>query len=64
MSHENVEIVRQHMDAFRSGNYAAALATYHPDAVYDATVRPGVASTEAVTESWRRLGSGLDPGTT
>ena len=40
MSEENVEVVRRHMDAFRSGNYTAALAAYHPDAVCDATVRP------------------------
>ena len=40
MSQENVEIVRRHMDAYRSGNYAAALAAYHPEVVCDATVRP------------------------
>jgi uncharacterized protein len=40
MSQDNVEIVRRHMDAYRSGNYAAALAAYHPEVVCDATVRP------------------------
>ena len=40
MSQENVEIVRRHMDAYRSGNYAAALAAYHPEVVCDARVRP------------------------
>ena len=40
MSQENVEIVRQHMAAYESGNYDAALAVYHPDVVVDASVRP------------------------
>jgi ketosteroid isomerase-like protein len=40
MSQENVEIVRQHIAAYESGNYDAALAAYHPDVVCDATVRP------------------------
>jgi ketosteroid isomerase-like protein len=37
MSQENVEIVRQHMLAYASGDYEAALAAYHPDVVCDAT---------------------------
>jgi ketosteroid isomerase-like protein len=40
MSQENVEIVRRHMEAFGSGDYAAALGAYHPEVVCDATVRP------------------------
>jgi ketosteroid isomerase-like protein len=40
VSQENVEVVREHMAAFASRNYDAALAAYHPDVVCDATVRP------------------------
>jgi ketosteroid isomerase-like protein len=40
MSRENVEIVRRVFDAWRCGNYEAALAAYHPEVVYDATVLP------------------------
>src|SRR3954452_3788612 len=40
MSQENVEIVRRHMQAVLSGDYAAALADYDPEVEFDASVRP------------------------
>jgi uncharacterized protein len=40
MSDENVEIVRRHLETFMSGDREAALAAYHPDVEFDATVRP------------------------
>ena len=40
MSQENVEIVRRVFDAWRAGHVEAALAAYHPEVVYDATVLP------------------------
>jgi ketosteroid isomerase-like protein len=40
MSPENVEIVREHMAAYLSGDNDAALAAYDPEVEFDATVRP------------------------
>jgi ketosteroid isomerase-like protein len=40
MSQENVEIVRQHFEAFLSGDNETALAAYDPEVVFDASVRP------------------------
>ena len=40
MSQENVEVVRRSLDAFLAGDRAAALAAYHPEVVFDATLRP------------------------
>ena len=56
MSQENVELVRDHCTAFLSGDWKAALAAYHPDAVFDATVRPEGAvyrGREGVNEAMR-----------
>ena len=35
-----MEIVRSHFDAYLSGDYEAALAAYHPEVVFDVSVRP------------------------
>jgi ketosteroid isomerase-like protein len=40
MSEENVEIVRRHMQAYLSGDNEAALAAYHPEVEFDASLRP------------------------
>jgi uncharacterized protein len=40
MSQENVEIVRRSGDALMAGDAEEALAPYHPDVVFDATLRP------------------------
>jgi ketosteroid isomerase-like protein len=40
MSEENVEIVRRSAEAVEAGDYEAALAPYHPEVVFDATLRP------------------------
>src|SRR5215203_5449446 len=40
MSQENVEIVRRHVEAYVAGDYETALAAYHPDAEFDARLRP------------------------
>ena len=40
MSQENVEIVRRGADALMRGDMEAALAPYHPDVVFDASLRP------------------------
>jgi ketosteroid isomerase-like protein len=40
MSQKNVDIVRRQIDAYRSGDYEAALAPFHPEVVCDVTVRP------------------------
>jgi uncharacterized protein len=40
MSRENVEIVRDHMEAFLSGDREKALSYYDPEVEFDATARP------------------------
>jgi ketosteroid isomerase-like protein len=40
MSEENVEIVSGVIAAYLAGDYESALSAYHPDAEFDATVRP------------------------
>ena len=56
MSQENVELVRDHYNTFISGDREAALAAYHPDVVFDATLRPEGAvyhGREGVNEAMR-----------
>jgi ketosteroid isomerase-like protein len=38
MSQENVDVVRRVFEAWRSGGYESALAAYHPEVIYDATI--------------------------
>jgi ketosteroid isomerase-like protein len=40
MSQENVEIVRSHAEAYLAGDYEGTLAAYHPEAEFDARIRP------------------------
>jgi ketosteroid isomerase-like protein len=40
MSRENVEIVRNQIEAYISGDYEAALAAYDPEVEFDASMRP------------------------
>jgi ketosteroid isomerase-like protein len=35
MSQENVEVVREHIEAFRHGDVPGALACFDPDVVWD-----------------------------
>jgi ketosteroid isomerase-like protein len=39
MSDENVEIVRRVYEAFHAGDFEAALASFDPDVMFDASVR-------------------------
>ena len=52
-----MEIVRRHLDAYRSGDYRAALHAYHPDVICDTTTaRPEgrvYRGREGVTEAIR-----------
>jgi ketosteroid isomerase-like protein len=41
MSSQNVEIVRRHLEAWRSGDAARALAYMSEDVEFDASTRPG-----------------------
>jgi ketosteroid isomerase-like protein len=40
MSEENVEIVRRMYDAYQRGDNETALAAFHPEVEFDASIRP------------------------
>jgi ketosteroid isomerase-like protein len=54
MSQRNVEIVREHFDAYRRGDHAAALACLAPDVVYKVAQEETLHGPEQVLAMWQR----------
>ena len=60
MSQRNVEVVRKLFDAYRSGDYAAALECLAPEVVWHVGQELPARSPEAVLAVWERWDSAWD----
>jgi hypothetical protein len=62
MSRQNVEIVRECIEAFQRGDYATAMEALDPEIEYELTHFPDGKIYTATMASERRSGSGSEPG--